>query len=618
MVPEILFLKALREHNPALWRRSFPFHFGLYLLAGAGARAARRGGGRAFAGTAWLAGAAGQVARWTVAGMGWAGLVLAVFGALALLLRRMQDPALRAFTTAGDVFNLLFFVVALGTLGAGYVARPPGSADALGIAIGLLSWDSAVRLPWALAAGLVATAALDGLHPVDAHVSLHRQVLHLPRDPVGRCPVRRQPEDGGRARGLPGTAADVGCGAHEGGRAAPHGPRSSRRIRPTRPADDAPQHGCRTWPGGIGSRCSTWIRPICRRCRPNPTAPPRPASPARAESNADGYALDGTRALALPNPKTPQEEDALVRAFLSGLEKLFSRENNWTFLQPLLLSMEHCAHCQTCSEACHVFESSGRAEMYRPTYRSEVLQAALLRAREGRRPDLGVAARHRRIELAARRAARRAGLPVQPVPPVRPDVSDRRRQRTDRARNPQAVQPGARHRPEGTARSRVDAAAQGRLVDRHEPGRGQGQRAVHRRGDDREDRPRRRDAVGRRGRRHPADPQRGRDARVAREPGGLRRHPERRGHLVDDVVGDRRVRFRQLRRLVRRRPVREGRAPARGDRQEAQGEEDRHRRVRPRPQVSARGRRPPADGRPAGSPRELPHRASRHRHAAAG
>jgi len=32
MVPEILFLKALWEHNRTMWLRSFPFHFGLYLL----------------------------------------------------------------------------------------------------------------------------------------------------------------------------------------------------------------------------------------------------------------------------------------------------------------------------------------------------------------------------------------------------------------------------------------------------------------------------------------------------------------------------------------------------------------------------------------------------------
>jgi ferredoxin len=107
---------------------------------------------------------------------------------------------------------------------------------------------------------------------------------------------------------------------------------------------------------------------------PGPQAPPRPVSSARVLSGAGGYDLDGTRALVLPDPTTPQEEDALVRAFLSGLEKLFSRGNNWTFLQPLLRSMEHRAHCQTCAEACHVFESSDRAEVYRPTYRSEVFR----------------------------------------------------------------------------------------------------------------------------------------------------------------------------------------------------------------------------------------------------
>jgi Fe-S oxidoreductase len=84
--------------------------------------------------------------------------------------------------------------------------------------------------------------------------------------------------------------------------------------------------------------------------------------------------LDGTRVLALPSPQTPEEEQRLVASFLAGLEKLFSREDNWTFLQPLVLSMEHCAHCQTCADACHIFESSGEEEIYRPTYRSEILR----------------------------------------------------------------------------------------------------------------------------------------------------------------------------------------------------------------------------------------------------
>ncbi len=76
----------------------------------------------------------------------------------------------------------------------------------------------------------------------------------------------------------------------------------------------------------------------------------------------------------IPQPKTKQEENALVAKFLSGLEKLFTKENNWTFLQPLLLTMEHCARCQTCSEACHIFEASGNNELYRPTFRSEMMR----------------------------------------------------------------------------------------------------------------------------------------------------------------------------------------------------------------------------------------------------
>ena len=34
MIPEMLLIKALWENNRSLWYRSFPFHFGLYLLIG--------------------------------------------------------------------------------------------------------------------------------------------------------------------------------------------------------------------------------------------------------------------------------------------------------------------------------------------------------------------------------------------------------------------------------------------------------------------------------------------------------------------------------------------------------------------------------------------------------
>ena len=84
--------------------------------------------------------------------------------------------------------------------------------------------------------------------------------------------------------------------------------------------------------------------------------------------------LDDTVVLSLPKPKDQQEEDALVAKFLSGLQKLFTKENNWTFLQPLVLSMEHCASCHSCSDSCHIYEASGRNPIYRPAYRSEVFR----------------------------------------------------------------------------------------------------------------------------------------------------------------------------------------------------------------------------------------------------
>jgi len=84
--------------------------------------------------------------------------------------------------------------------------------------------------------------------------------------------------------------------------------------------------------------------------------------------------LDNTLLLNLPNPESKEEEERLVKKFLSGLAKLFKEEDNWPFLRPLKLSMEHCTQCQTCSDACHLYEASGRNPIYRPTCRSEILR----------------------------------------------------------------------------------------------------------------------------------------------------------------------------------------------------------------------------------------------------
>ncbi len=84
--------------------------------------------------------------------------------------------------------------------------------------------------------------------------------------------------------------------------------------------------------------------------------------------------LDGTTAIQIPRPKTRAQEEELVAKFINGLRKLFSTNDDWTFLQPLLLRLDYCAKCQACAEACPVYVSSGREEIYRPTYRSELFR----------------------------------------------------------------------------------------------------------------------------------------------------------------------------------------------------------------------------------------------------
>jgi Fe-S oxidoreductase len=84
--------------------------------------------------------------------------------------------------------------------------------------------------------------------------------------------------------------------------------------------------------------------------------------------------LDGTAAIQMPRPKTRAQEEELVRKFVNGLRKLFSANDNWTFLGPLLLRLDYCAKCQACADACPIYVSSGREEIYRPTYRSELFR----------------------------------------------------------------------------------------------------------------------------------------------------------------------------------------------------------------------------------------------------
>jgi len=113
MVPEILFLVALKEHNPKLWLRSFPFHFGLYLVIACTVLMMGTGVLGALS-PSLVDGSFGSFLQYSSLICGVAGLILGLLGALGLLQRRLVDPALKDFTAPADIFNLVFFVVAFG------------------------------------------------------------------------------------------------------------------------------------------------------------------------------------------------------------------------------------------------------------------------------------------------------------------------------------------------------------------------------------------------------------------------------------------------------------------------------------------------------------------------
>ena len=114
MLPEMLFIKALFEHNRKLWYRSFPFHFGLYILAGFAALliagAALELAGAPFGKDAGVL-AAALTTLTAIAGA--AGLALTILGGLSLLAMRLTDEDLKPYTTFSHILNLLFIVGAV-------------------------------------------------------------------------------------------------------------------------------------------------------------------------------------------------------------------------------------------------------------------------------------------------------------------------------------------------------------------------------------------------------------------------------------------------------------------------------------------------------------------------
>jgi nitrate reductase gamma subunit len=155
MIPEMLFLRGLWEFNRKLWYRSFPFHFGLYLLIGA---AILSGLG------AILGGFAFGAALFAIARLfAWSGLALTTVGGAALFWRRLTDPELRNYTGLGDLLNVGAFALACALVIFGKLAF--GMVSMGTFARALLTFDTSVKLPVMVAAGLMLGSAIVGYIP---------------------------------------------------------------------------------------------------------------------------------------------------------------------------------------------------------------------------------------------------------------------------------------------------------------------------------------------------------------------------------------------------------------------------------------------------------------------
>jgi nitrate reductase gamma subunit len=111
MVPEILLLRGLWKENRSLWRVSFPFHFGLYLMIATfgllviNALVALWGGNSLPAG-----GGVRGLLNGLIVLVGWTGLILGNIGGVGVFCRRLADPELREYSSVIDYFNVLFIL----------------------------------------------------------------------------------------------------------------------------------------------------------------------------------------------------------------------------------------------------------------------------------------------------------------------------------------------------------------------------------------------------------------------------------------------------------------------------------------------------------------------------
>lgn len=152
MSAEILFLHAMYRHNRKLWRWSYPFHLGLYLLIATGAAA-----------VAATAISASPAITAIISTAGLLGCVLVMAGTAGLLVHRIKDPELRNYSAPADYFNLCFFFATCAALAASSWVAGPGLME---VAKALLTFDRFIAIPLPQSVAMAMAALLIAYIPM--------------------------------------------------------------------------------------------------------------------------------------------------------------------------------------------------------------------------------------------------------------------------------------------------------------------------------------------------------------------------------------------------------------------------------------------------------------------
>ena len=143
MASEVFLLKGVHHHNKKVWRRSFPFHLGLYLaigwlgllVLGALVSLANIEIGPA-------AGFLGSILHYLTVAVGYAGLGLTCLGAIGLLQWRLTDKDQQKFNAPIDYVNLLCIIAATGFALAAHLIADPAFAAVRGYTYSLITFST--------------------------------------------------------------------------------------------------------------------------------------------------------------------------------------------------------------------------------------------------------------------------------------------------------------------------------------------------------------------------------------------------------------------------------------------------------------------------------------------